>query len=617
MGSADSGNKARGLDRLRCHGFAVPDLLVFPADVQIDELHVWSRVQDLSAIDIDERGAAALAVRSSAIAEDNADASGAGRFASLIGTFTPGELVCAIDKVRSSGGPSSIPVIVQVAIQPRTSGVAFSCDPVSFDRAPFLVSWVDGGGQDLVAGRRQGELVVARSSTDYDGFWPCDQSALADLISALGVMESDFQRPADIEWAVDKSGQLWLLQARPVVLPHLQLVDARSGPGLAALPGVIAGHSKVRLRLASRRANVLMSDAVILTASADASGIELPTWLPSPRAAGLSIVLLHPCRTQNKVQREFAQVDGFDVPFFTSGCRRYAIRRYPWGEGAAAVARDVLARGLDWNWLAGVVVQEIYDAAATGIVRKLGSDFVAELAVGHFVPKGVVDTSLFIVSQTGDVLESRRVEQDVAYRFINGHVVTERPLEEQLQLSDDEIGSAVLQIAPMFSDYPNAALEFGILKDRQGGEVRGYVIDVAESDSQATADRLDPRLVRDGVLSPGRAEGRALRVANADDAELDTHLLEQFEATGESIRDAVLVADRASVDLLPLVGLCDANVAFVFRRASLLAHLCIVLRERGIPAISLENDDLFGKLIEGSPLTVEASETNWIGPRVN
>ena len=79
----------------------------------------------------------------------------------------------------------------------------------------------------------------------------------------------------------------------------------------------------------------------------------------------------------------------------------------------------------------------------------------------------------------------------------------------------------------------------------------------------------------------------------------------------------IVVADRASVDLLPLVGRCGSNTAFVFRRASLLAHLCIVLRERGIPAISLEDDDLFGKLTNGRTLTVEASDPNWIGPRVN
>ena len=378
------------------------------------------------------------------------------------------------------------------------------------------------------------------------------------------------------------------------------------------MPGVVAGHPKMRLRMAASQGGVRMSDATILTVPSQTPAIELTLEPPSRDAAGLSIVLLHPHRVGDKVQREFAQVDDMDVPFFTLGCRRYSIRRYPSHEAAGAVANDVLCRGLEQSWMASVVVQEIYDAEATGIVRRLGDEFIVELAVGHFVPKGVVDPSRLVISASGEIIESHRVEQDIAYRFINGHVVTERPVEQQLQLSDAEIATAVGHIRPLFEDFPDAALEFGILRERNG-TVSGYVIDMAEGDSQSCTNQLTRELVSMGVVSPGRVTGKVLRILNdvnayGADSGLDIHLMEGFGVAGETLGELVIVADRASIDLLPLVTKCGKNTAFVFRHASLLAHLCVVLRERGIPAMVVEDADLFDGLSEGSLVTVDATD---------
>jgi len=99
-------------------------------------------------------------------------------------------------------------------------------------------------------------------------------------------------------------------------------------------------------------------------------------------------------------------------------------------------------------------------------------------------------------------------------------------------------------------------------------------------------------------------------------AELDMHFLEGFGTSEQALEGVVIVADRASVDLLPLVNRCGSNTAFVFRHASVLAHLCVVLREHAIPAVTLEDDDLFDGLAVGSKVTVEASNGSWPGLRV-
>jgi hypothetical protein len=619
--SAVYGNKVSGLARLLARGFAVPDAFVISASDPLDEAILWRAAETWTAKALDDNGCARLAVRSSAPSEDLRDASQAGRFKSILGDFKQGDLVHVVRDVQSSGDAHPLPVIVQVLVDAEFSGIAFSCDPVSLERGQCVLSWVKGIGDDLASGKATGSLLVLESAAEDRGGWPCSPTSLEELLFVLSAIEKDLKSPADVEWAVDGDGKLWILQARPVVLPQPDRVDARKGQDLRRLPGVVAGHPKMRLRMAANQRGVEMSNAAILTVPSHAREVKLPPSIPSRDAAGLSIVLLHPYRGGDKIQREFAQVDDMDVPFFTLGCRRYSIRRYPSHDAAEDVANDVLRRGLEQSWMASVVVQEIYDAEATGIVRRLGDELIVELAVGHFVPKGVVDPSRLVISASGEIEESHRVEQETAYRFINGHVVTEHPVEQQLQLSNDEIATAVGHIRPLFEDYPDAALEFGIRRD-QDGHVSGYVIDMAEGDSQSCASQLTRELISMGVVSPGRVTGRVLRVsdevdAHGTDSGLDAHLMEGLSVVGETLDELVIAADRASIDLLPLVTKCGKNTAFIFRRASLLAHLCVILRERGITAMVVEDVNLFDGLTEGSMVTVDATEgDNGGGPRV-
>jgi phosphohistidine swiveling domain-containing protein len=626
-GSLKYGRKAAGLARLLAieAGLSVPGAFVIDPGESLDEDSVWNAVHTWTKQAVDSSGRARLAVRSSSPDEDSATASHAGEFKSVVteepfqrskDPFEPSSLMQAIKETQESGGEKALPVIVQVAIDPQYSGVAFSCDPISFEKSSYVISWVEGIGVGLASGADEGSLLILRSISGDGWAWPHKEDTLRELVAALHRIEADCRGPVDVEWAIDQEDELWILQARPIVLPRARDIDARAGRPLAPLPGVVAGHPKMRLRAAASRTGVAMSNAVVLTATSYAPEVSLPGWLPSHDAVGLSVVLLHPSGTSRKVHREFAQVDGTDVPFFTLGCRRYSIRRYPSHQAVAAVAEDVVRRGLEDSWMASVVVQEIYDAEATGIVRRLQDEFLVELAVGHFVPKGVVDPTRLVVSASGNVVESHRVKQETAYRFINGHVVTEHPVEQQLQLSDDETAMAIEQITPLFGEYPDAALEFGIVK-RQDGAIFGYVIDMAEGDSESCARRLDRDLIRAGVVSAGRATGRVMRFFNDTATELDAHLLEGFEAPEDRLEEVVIVADRASVDLLPLVNRCgNNNTAFVFRHASVLAHLCVVLRERGIPAVVLEDDELFDGLAAGLAVTVEASSPVWSGPRV-
>lgn len=178
-----------------------------------------------------------LAVRSSAVAEDLADASFAGQYETVLGvegskalleavrrcwTSSFGVVVEAYWKARGSREPHSMAVLVQRMVPAEAAGVAFTANPVSGDRSEVLVSAVHGLGDRLVSGKvspdewviRDGKA-VCRSSPE--SAIDADQaSAVAELAKRV---EHHFGHPQDIEWAT-AGGTLYLLQSRPItVLP--------------------------------------------------------------------------------------------------------------------------------------------------------------------------------------------------------------------------------------------------------------------------------------------------------------------------------------------------------------------------------------------------------------
>lgn len=240
------GRKAFNLALLAGAGFDVPPGYVLPAGAPAENLEA-----ELAAAFRELGGPAA--VRSSAAGEDGAGKSFAGQFDSFLGVNAAG-LRKAVDGCLASaanaraaayGAAGGMAVIVQRMIDADVSGVAFSCDPVTGDRARIVIEAVRGLCEPLVSGR----LTPDHYELDKDGLRERDRkvAAQAELLAAdpaggtrtlpvpealrhepkLGPeqaalvaraalrAEALFDGPVDIEWAL-KDGALWLLQARPV-----------------------------------------------------------------------------------------------------------------------------------------------------------------------------------------------------------------------------------------------------------------------------------------------------------------------------------------------------------------------------------------------------------------
>jgi len=224
------GGKAEGLAWLIDAGFRVPDGFVI----------IGATATELPS-DLDQRyedlGGGRVAVRSSAMGEDSGAASHAGQYATILNVEGRDALRAAIvECIQSSGSggaaayrahlapgdQTSMGVVVQRMLDARVAGVVFTFDPASARRDRVIVDAVPGLGESLVGGRvtpdhwvlsKSGTVVESEIASAAPSLNP---SELAGLVAEALRAERLRGEPLDIEWALDRDGELWFLQARPV-----------------------------------------------------------------------------------------------------------------------------------------------------------------------------------------------------------------------------------------------------------------------------------------------------------------------------------------------------------------------------------------------------------------
>lgn len=192
-------------------------------------------------------GKSEVAVRSSATAEDSAEASWAGQLESFLNTteenllenikkcwaslFTPRAIFYRFEKgfhfeKGLHGRKISVAVVVQEMVHAEVAGVAFSVHPVTEDRNQLIIEAVRGLGDRLVSGvitpdsyviekkpRRILDINPAgQQKSEEHIFSEKEILMLAEIIVRI---ENHYGFPCDIEWAY-KDRIFYILQSRPI-----------------------------------------------------------------------------------------------------------------------------------------------------------------------------------------------------------------------------------------------------------------------------------------------------------------------------------------------------------------------------------------------------------------
>lgn len=178
-------------------------------------------------------GGGAVAVRSSATAEDLPELSFAGQQESFLGVHGEDEVIDAVRRCwdslwseratayrRAHGIDSEsvrMAVIVQRMIDPRAAGVLFTADPVTGSRSRMTVDAAPGPGDAVAAGSVVPDHYVLQEGVPAASGGGCLNALQLEELRATGRrVQRLFGAPQDIEWAIDAAGTLWLLQSRPV-----------------------------------------------------------------------------------------------------------------------------------------------------------------------------------------------------------------------------------------------------------------------------------------------------------------------------------------------------------------------------------------------------------------
>jgi len=213
----------------------------------------------------------AVAVRSSATAEDLSGASFAGQQETYLNVRDAGALMEAVKacwaslwtaramayRARQGIDPASVSlaVVVQQMVEAEAAGMLFTADPVSGRRDRTVINATWGLGEAVVGGQvtpdtlvidKESGRVLSRETADKEvmtvytedgtGERPVaearrrrlvlDDEAAAELARYGARIEDHYDSPQDIEWAL-ADGEFFIVQARPITnLPPPPLGDA-------------------------------------------------------------------------------------------------------------------------------------------------------------------------------------------------------------------------------------------------------------------------------------------------------------------------------------------------------------------------------------------------------
>lgn len=532
-----------------------------------------------------------FAVRSSAVGEDGEHHSLAGVHRSHLHVEGVDAVIAAVEdcwrsfysrpavlarvRIGDFSPEPRMAVVVQRMVAAARAGVAFtrrSPDRVEIEHVP-------GTGEELMAGVAAPErLTVPQSEPDPPAPW----NAVAEL--AFGA-RAQLTHEVDVEWALDHTGQAWLLQARPITAA---LNPAASCPHPVGLTTPLYTSEPTNHTLHPGAVGTIVASyrrkrGPAYTLAGQHGAAVLPGWLVNVNGHGLADPT-----TATALGAVFDAGPARESVLDLGGGIRQQI--VPKRDVVETLSR-LLATSEDSDTVHAVVIRDFVRGTLGLIATYAGPDLLLEAS-----PDGL------LAMNRGTATTARRIT-------IAGPDTGAPTSAGDIEPLDPTHLPTIRQVtAALKAAYGDLTVEWTLAD--------GQLYFVDYSTAHAGPDTLGGS---DRVISHGQGTGPLLTLRSHDDDQLarlslgaaisvTTGTGDGYDWAARLIREAtglprppIIVARRPYAALSVLIG----HVAgFLFEDGATLCHLGILLREAGVPALIAASVPAAGTAtIDGPTLT--------------
>ena len=190
------------------------------------------------------------------------------------------------------------------------------------------------------------------------------------------------------------------------------------------------------------------------------------------------------------------------------------------------------------------------------------------------------------MSNQGYILEKNEIQQRTWLKIIEGHViycVCNNGDESLVSLRDIDIKNIIQCFNPVLKTDSNV-VEFGLLQQTED-VLKPYLIDFVDDNSPINISSAD---IKSGIISYGSITGKPIVVEKIDADSLNEHFHNTLSETTKSNEKIIFICKNPELALLALVNQYEPqNIGFVFENCAVGAHMAVILREKGIPAIRI------------------------------
>jgi hypothetical protein len=500
----------------------------------------------------------------------------------------------------------SMGVIIQRMVKAERSGILFTINPTTGDRSEVVVEACRGGCAPLAAGMGSAERLVVHKlnvkATASEGATPREtqgspsggrgtpvlsQSELEQLAERALRAEEHFCWPQDIEWAIE-GGRVFFLQARPVTTLEPHRRDSQYEPMVFELheaeevpPEALGAHrrrlgrwkvKKIPFYKACRRAGIKACRWIFLRVSTHT--FDAVDWnallgmLEAPSVyVGINETVMDLQVPTSQLKRKLLEVASV---YQEDAVTVYLRESFP---TEVAILSQVTPDGA------------VYLEAAPG--------FLSGINAGIVTPESCLISPDNLCAGRSPDRPANQQWKGASCRFIGPpdlETIAEGTLALQRELGDIVVEwwkwndklyandvSLVWSKLPCAPDGASGALETSFIPISPGS-FEGPLVRLEDFDEYLTA-----------YMSHGRGISVMGRNPDIDNLDFVASLRARLRGAASGPIKPVVWAEKPLLFLAPLVSEVSG---FVFRNASLLCHLSIILREQRVPAVSTGGRDL-------------------------